>query len=79
MKLRIVPCGTLKVKAVEMIKPLSLKEIRSRYEVDREGNMRLAMNALLVEEGESKILMDPGTCVVTGKPASYRVLFAKAY
>lgn len=61
MKIRVVPCGTLKVKAVEMIKPLSLQDIRSRYDVDAEGNMRLAMNALLIEEGEWKVLIDPGT------------------
>ena len=61
MEVRIVPCGTLKVKAVQMIKPLSLEDIRARYEVDAEGNMRLAMNALLVEEGDLKVLIDPGT------------------
>lgn len=61
MEVRIVPCGTLKVKATEMIKPLSLEDIRSRYDVDAEGFMKLAMNALLVEEGDLKVLMDPGT------------------
>jgi glyoxylase-like metal-dependent hydrolase (beta-lactamase superfamily II) len=61
MEIRIVPCGYLKVQAVEMIKPLALEEIRAKYEVDREGYMRLAMNALLVEEGDRKILIDPGT------------------
>lgn len=61
MEVRIVPCGTLKVKAAQMIKPLSLKDIRTRYDVDAEGNMRLAMNALLVEEGDLKVLIDPGT------------------
>ena len=61
MEVKILPCGTLKVKAVEMIKPLSLEDIRSRYEVDEDGNMKLAMNALLLEEGDSKVLIDPGT------------------
>lgn len=61
MEIHMVPCGSLKVRAVEMIKPLMEKEIRSRYEVDREGYMRLAMNALLVREGERSILIDPGT------------------
>lgn len=61
MEVKIVPCGTLKVKAVEMIKPLSLEDIRSRYDVDEDGNMKLAMNALLIEEGVSKVLIDPGT------------------
>jgi glyoxylase-like metal-dependent hydrolase (beta-lactamase superfamily II) len=61
MKWSIVPCGYLKVPATEMIKPLSLNEIRSRYEVDAAGFMQLAMNALLVEEGESRVFIDPGT------------------
>ena len=61
MDIRIVPCGFLKVQALEMIKPLSLDRIREKYMVDREGNMKLAMNALLVREGERNILMDPGT------------------
>ena len=61
MNVRIVPCGYLKVQAVEMIKPWTEGEIRSIYEMDREGFMRLAMNALLVEEGDSKVLIDPGT------------------
>jgi len=61
MNIRIVPCGHLKVQAVEMIKPWTEEEIRSKYEVDREGNMRLAMNALLVKEGDHMVLIDPGT------------------
>lgn len=61
MEIRNVPCGYLKVQAVEMIKPLELEQIRAWYEVDREGFMRLAMNALLVEEGDRKVLIDPGT------------------
>lgn len=56
-----MPCGYLRVQAVEMIKPLQEEEIRSFYEVDREGYMKLAMNALLVESGDSKVLIDPGT------------------
>ena len=47
MEVRIVPCGTLKVKALEMIKPLSLEDIRARYDVDAEGNMKLAMNGAM--------------------------------
>jgi glyoxylase-like metal-dependent hydrolase (beta-lactamase superfamily II) len=61
MEVRILTCGTLKVKALEMIKPRSLKDIRSSYDVDEDGSMKLAMNALLLEEGESKVLIDPGT------------------
>jgi glyoxylase-like metal-dependent hydrolase (beta-lactamase superfamily II) len=61
MEVRIVPCGHLKVLATEMIKPLALEEISSRYDVDAEGYMKLAMNALLVEKGDSRVLIDPGT------------------
>jgi glyoxylase-like metal-dependent hydrolase (beta-lactamase superfamily II) len=61
MEAKIVPCGLLKVNAVEMVKPLTLEEISTRYKVDSEGFMTLAMNALLVVEGESKVLIDPGT------------------
>ena len=61
MEVRVVPCGYLKVQATEMVKPWTKEEIRSRYQVDKDGNMRLAMNALLVEEGDSKVLIDPGT------------------
>lgn len=61
MEVRIVPCGSLKVRAMEMIKPLTEEEIRPSYDVDQEGYMKLAMNALLVEKGESKVLIDPGT------------------
>ena len=61
MEAKIVPCGSLKVQAMEMVKPLTLEEIGSRYKVDSEGNMTLAMNAMLVIEGENKVLIDPGT------------------
>lgn len=56
----MVPCGYLKVLAIDMVKPLTLEKISSWYEVDGEGFMRLAMNALLVEEGDNKVLIDPG-------------------
>lgn len=61
MRIRVVPCGYLKVLAIAMVKPLSLEEISSWYKVDGEGYMGLAMNALLVEEGANKVLIDPGT------------------
>jgi glyoxylase-like metal-dependent hydrolase (beta-lactamase superfamily II) len=61
MKMRIVPCGYLKVRASEMVKPLTVKEISNRYDVDEEGYMKLAMNALLVEKGGVRVLIDPGT------------------
>jgi len=61
MRSTIIPCGYLKVKAVEMIKPLSLEEIVLKYEVDKEGYMKLSMNALLVEDGDRKVMFDPDT------------------
>lgn len=44
-----------------MIKPFTEDQISLKYRVDQEGYMKLAMNALLVEEGERKVLFDPGT------------------
>ena len=44
-----------------MIKPWTIDKIRHKYPVDNEGYMRLAMNALLVQEGERVVLIDPGT------------------
>jgi glyoxylase-like metal-dependent hydrolase (beta-lactamase superfamily II) len=61
MRCTIIPCGYLKVKAVDMIKPISMKEISLKYKVDKEGYMTLSMNALLVEDGERKVIFDPGT------------------
>ena len=61
METKIVPCGSLKVQAMEMVKPLTLEEIGSWYRVDAEGYMSLAMNAMLVIKGETKVLIDPGT------------------
>ena len=46
---------------MEMIKPLGKEEISLKYEVDAEGYMKQGMNALLVMEGDRKILIDPGT------------------
>ncbi len=60
MRTNIIPCGFLKVVAVEMIKPFGEDQIALKYKVDQEGYMRLAMNALLVEEGDRKVLLDPG-------------------
>lgn len=57
----IIPCGFLRVKAETMIRPLSKDKIKLKYKVESDGYMRLAMNALLVEEGDRKVLFDPGT------------------
>jgi len=61
MGINIIPCGFLKVKATAMIKPLREDEITLKYIVDKEGYMNLAMNALLLEKDERKVLFDPGT------------------
>ena len=44
-----------------MIKPLGRDRIALKYKVDLEGYMNLSMNALLIEKGEQKILIDPGS------------------
>ena len=43
-----------------MIKPLELAQIAAKYEVDQEAYMRLPMHAILVEEDDRKVLIDPG-------------------
>lgn len=60
MRISRLNCGSLKVKATEMIKPLKEEEIASFYKVGQDGSMRLSMLALLVEEAERKVLIDPG-------------------
>lgn len=61
MKTRILSLGSLKVKADEMINHLSVEQIREHYEVDPWGNMKIAMNMLLVDTGRQVVLFDPGT------------------
>jgi glyoxylase-like metal-dependent hydrolase (beta-lactamase superfamily II) len=61
MRSNTIQCGFLKVKAVKMIKPFSEERIALKYEVDQDGYIRLGMNALLIAEGERKVLFDPGT------------------
>ncbi len=60
MLINSVHCGYLKVQATEMIKPLELNQIASKYEVDKEANMKLPMHGILVEEADRKVLIDPG-------------------
>ena len=43
-----------------MIKPLNIEKISLKYKVDKEGFMRLSMNALLVEDSDRKVIFDPG-------------------
>ncbi|HDS07505.1 MAG TPA: MBL fold metallo-hydrolase [Bacteroides sp.] len=61
MKIKVLPFGTLKVKAGEMVNGLSAAKIRERYHVDPEGNMRISMNMMLADTGERVVLFDPGT------------------
>ena len=60
MLINSVHCGTLKVHATEMIKPLERPEIAAKYEVDQEGYMKLPMRAILVEEDDRMVMIDPG-------------------
>jgi glyoxylase-like metal-dependent hydrolase (beta-lactamase superfamily II) len=60
MKIKIIPCGTLKVHAGEMHSNLPVDRISSYYEMDPEGYMRITMNALLVDSGAQVVLFDPG-------------------
>ncbi len=60
MQINSIHCGYLKVQATEMIKPLNLDEIASKYAVDQDGYMKLPMHALLLEEANRKVLIDPG-------------------
>ena len=43
-----------------MIKPLQQEEISAKYAIDQEGYIKLPMRAILVEEGDRKVLIDPG-------------------
>ena len=61
MGINVISCGFLKVKATAMIKPFSKDRIALKYKLDQEGYMKLAMNALLAEVGDRKVLFDPGT------------------
>ena len=44
-----------------MIKPLKPDQIAGLYKVDTDGSIRLSMQAVLVEEADRKVLIDPGT------------------
>ncbi|MEN8156050.1 MAG: MBL fold metallo-hydrolase [Bacteroidota bacterium] len=60
MDIWIISCGTLRVSAQEMYNGLSPERIASLYAVDRDGFMRISMNALLVDTGKQVVLFDPG-------------------
>jgi glyoxylase-like metal-dependent hydrolase (beta-lactamase superfamily II) len=60
MEIHILPLAYLKAEAETMIKPLSIEEIRKHYSIDSEGFIRLALNCLLIIEGDRVVLIDPG-------------------
>ncbi|MBN1133303.1 MAG: MBL fold metallo-hydrolase, partial [Bacteroidales bacterium] len=60
MNIRLLNFGFLKVRASEMIRGVVPGRIREYYAVDEEGNMKIAMNSLLIEHGGRVVLIDPG-------------------
>lgn len=60
-EIHVILCGTLRVKAEEMIRPVSVDWFREKYPVAEDGTIRLAMNALLIKHDQQVILIDPGS------------------
>lgn len=60
MKSTILNAGSLVADATKMIRPWPLALISEKYPVEN-AKLRLAMNVPLLESGERKILIDPGT------------------
>ena len=60
MQIHILELGSIKARATEMIKGISLSEIGSLYEIDAEGCIRLSLRGLMVITGEQVVLFDPG-------------------
>jgi glyoxylase-like metal-dependent hydrolase (beta-lactamase superfamily II) len=60
MLINSVHCGYLKVQAMEMIKPIGPDQVSTYYKLDQDGNIRLSMQAVLVEEAGRKVIIDPG-------------------
>lgn len=56
----VVDCGTLRVVAEKMIRPLDPDHIGEIRGMDPDGTIRLGMHALLVKSDNRVILMDPG-------------------
>jgi len=59
-EIHVIPCGTLRVSAGEMILPIGADAVRKEYPVEENGLMKLAMNALLVIHHDRCMLLDPG-------------------
>jgi glyoxylase-like metal-dependent hydrolase (beta-lactamase superfamily II) len=60
MQIHTLKLGTLKVRAVEMIKPISQAEIGLTYNIDHDGYIMLSLNGLLLIEGDQFVIFDPG-------------------
>jgi glyoxylase-like metal-dependent hydrolase (beta-lactamase superfamily II) len=60
MQTHILHLGFLRVRAVEMIKALTLSEIGRKYDVDAEGYIKLSLNGLLIINGDRIVVVDPG-------------------
>lgn len=60
MKTKVIPLGTLKVNAFEMIMGVPESRVRAHYRIDEQGSTRIGMNALLVDTGSRVVLFDPG-------------------
>jgi len=60
MNIHPISCGTLRVDALEMYNNLPLERIREYYHIDRDGSLRISLNALLISNNKRNILIDPG-------------------
>ena len=63
MKWTVLNFGTLKVTALEMIMGVSKDLVRQQYAVDKNGNMRIGMNALVIVSTQSQYLEDARTWI----------------
>ncbi|MCK5137227.1 MAG: MBL fold metallo-hydrolase [Bacteroidales bacterium] len=60
IRVQILHCGFLKVSAEEMFNHFPSDKISACYNLDKEGYLKIAMNALLIAEGEQVVIIDPG-------------------
>ncbi len=67
MNYTVLDLGTLKVNAFEMIMGVSEDLIREHYKVYAHDQIRIAMNGMIVEDGDKVIIFDPGTATFLPK------------
>lgn len=60
LKTQVIHLGTLRVDAFEMIMGVPESMIRERHQIDEHGQMRIGMNALIVDSNDRVVLFDPG-------------------